>query len=111
MRQIVGATLRSAGHSVVEAADGQEAFELARADHALDLVITDLNMPRMDGISLVRELRKLSHFQGVPMLVLTTESSPARKQEGREAGATGWVVKPFNPERLLTAIARVVVRP
>jgi two-component system chemotaxis response regulator CheY len=110
MRQIVGATLRSAGHSVVEAADGQEALDLAREGQQLDLVITDLNMPRMDGITLVRELRRLPWFRGVPMLVLTTESSPERKLEGRAAGATGWVVKPFNPEKLLSAIARVVTK-
>ena len=108
MRQMVTVTLRSAGHEVVEAFDGREALDIARKQAPVDLVITDINMPNMDGITLVRELRQLAHYRNVPLLVLTTEASAQKKQEGKAAGATGWIVKPFNPERLLAAVARVV---
>ena len=108
MRQMVNVTLRSAGHEVLEACDGREALDLAIAQPAVDLVITDVNMPRMDGITLVRELRQLSHYRRVPLLLLTTESSPEKKSEGKAAGATGWMVKPFSPDKLLAIVARVV---
>jgi len=108
MRQMVSVTLRSAGHDVVEAFDGREALDIARKQPAVDLVITDINMPNMDGITLVKELRQLAHYRVVPLLVLTTEASEQKKQEGKAAGATGWIVKPFNPEQLLAAVARVV---
>jgi two-component system chemotaxis response regulator CheY len=107
MRQMVLLTLRVAGYDVVQACDGVEALELARRG-AVDLVLTDVHMPRMDGIALVRELRALPDYQFVPMLVLTTESSPEKKMEGKRAGATGWIVKPFNPPQLLATIARVI---
>ena len=107
MRQMVRATLQSAGYDVVEAADGEDALQFAR-DHAVDLVISDVNMPRMDGITLVRELRGLSTYKFTPMLVLTTESGQDTKQRGKQAGATGWIVKPFSPEQLLSTIARVL---
>ncbi len=107
MRQMVGFTLRRAGYEVVEAIDGVEALEYARGN-AVDLVLTDVNMPRMDGITLVRELRQLSPYKFVPMLVLTTEAGPEKKLQGKQAGATGWLVKPFNPEKLLATIARVL---
>ena len=108
MRQMVGLTLQSAGHEVVSAADGDEALELAKTGEPVDLVITDVNMPNMDGIALVRELRLLPQYKGVPLLVLTTDSTTERKSEGRQAGATGWIVKPFNPERLLETVAKVL---
>jgi two-component system chemotaxis response regulator CheY len=108
MRQMVGVTLKSAGYEVLEACDGQEALNLAKSQAAVDLVITDVNMPNMDGITLVRELRALPHYRGVPLLVLTTEASSEKKLEGKAAGATGWVVKPFSPDRLLATIARIV---
>ncbi|MFM2287365.1 MAG: hypothetical protein RL684_508 [Pseudomonadota bacterium] len=108
MRQMVGVTLKSAGHEVLAASDGKEALDLARDSAAVDLVITDVNMPVMDGITLVRELRALPHYKGVPLLVLTTESSAEKKMAGKEAGATGWIVKPFNPERLLATVAKVL---
>jgi two-component system, chemotaxis family, chemotaxis protein CheY len=108
MRQMVSVTLRSAGHVVVEARDGREALDIAKQPPAVDLVITDVNMPNMDGITLVRELRQLPHFRGVPLLVLTTEATEKKKMEGKAAGATGWIVKPFDPQRLLSAVARVV---
>ena len=107
MRQMVKATLVSAGYDVVEAADGQEALEYAR-ENPVDLVITDVNMPRMDGITLVSELRSLPTYRLTPVLLLTTESSMDKKMEGKRAGATGWIVKPFNPAQLLATLARVL---
>jgi len=107
MRQMVGVTLRSAGYHVVEAADGQEALDYAR-QHAVDLVLADVNMPRIDGIRLISALRALPSYRLTPLLLLTTESSPERKQEGKQAGATGWMVKPFNPDQLLATLSRVL---
>ncbi|HET9864096.1 MAG TPA: response regulator [Steroidobacteraceae bacterium] len=106
MRQMVRATLQSAGYGVVEAADGQEALEFARGN-LVDLVISDVNMPRMDGIRLVQELRALPGYRLTPLLLLTTESSHEKKQEGKLAGATGWIVKPFNPAQLLATLTRL----
>jgi two-component system chemotaxis response regulator CheY len=107
MRQMVNFTLKGAGYTVVQATDGVEALEYARTN-SVDLVLTDVNMPRMDGITLVRELRSLATYRYTPMLVLTTESSQEKKMQGKQAGATGWIVKPFNPEQLLATIARVL---
>jgi len=107
MRQMVNFTLKGAGYEVVQAVDGVEALEYAR-QHSVDLVLTDVNMPRMDGITLVKELRALPSYRYTPMLVLTTESSQDKKMQGKQAGATGWIVKPFNPDQLLATIARVL---
>jgi two-component system, chemotaxis family, chemotaxis protein CheY len=107
MRQIVSVALKKAGYDVVLTSDGAEALEFARRE-AVDLVITDVNMPNMDGIALVRELRQLDSYRLTPLLVLTTETSPEKKQQGKSAGATGWVVKPFSPERMLATIAKVL---
>ena len=107
MRQMVGQTLRAAGYEVIEAADGVQAFELAKGK-VVDVVITDVNMPNMDGITLVAQLRTLPNYRLVPLLLLTTESSPERKAQGKQAGATGWMVKPFNPDQLLATLARVL---
>jgi two-component system, chemotaxis family, chemotaxis protein CheY len=107
MRQMVHFTLKGAGYQVVQATDGVEALEYARTS-SVDLVLTDVNMPRMDGITLVRELRALATYRYTPMLVLTTESSTEKKMQGKQAGATGWIVKPFDPEQLLATIARVL---
>jgi two-component system chemotaxis response regulator CheY len=107
MRQMVNFTLKGAGYEVVQAIDGVEALEYARV-HSVDLVLTDVNMPRMDGITLVKELRALPAYRYTPMLVLTTESSQDKKMQGKQAGATGWIVKPFNPDQLLATIARVL---
>jgi two-component system chemotaxis response regulator CheY len=107
MRQMVEVTLTSAGYDVKQAENGQEALELA-GTQTFDLVITDVNMPQMDGLTLVRNLRGLPNYKHTPLLVLTTEHTPERKIEGREAGATGWLVKPFNPERLLATVAKVL---
>jgi two-component system chemotaxis response regulator CheY len=107
MRQMVEVTLTSAGYDVLQAKDGREALGLAGASN-FDLVITDVNMPEMDGLTLVRELRGLESYRHTPLLVLTTEATAERKMEGREAGATGWLVKPFNPEKLLATVAKVL---
>lgn len=107
---MVGVTLRGAGYEVIEASDGDEALEYAR-QHAVDLVLADINMPRMDGITLVAMLRTLPAYHFTPLLLLTTESSPERKLQAKQAGATGWMVKPFNPTQLLAAIARALGHP
>jgi two-component system, chemotaxis family, chemotaxis protein CheY len=107
MRQMVAVTLRAAGYEVVEASDGDEALEYARK-HRVDLVLADVNMPRMDGITLIAQLRTLSNYHLTPLLLLTTESSSERKMQGKQAGATGWMIKPFQPEQLLATLERVL---
>ncbi len=107
MRQMVSFTLKGAGHEVVEAVDGVDALSKARGKK-VDVVITDVNMPNMDGITLIKELRKLPNYRFVPMLLLTTESGMDKKQAGKAAGATGWLVKPFNPDSLLATVKRVL---
>jgi len=107
MRQMVAFTLTGAGFHVVEAVDGQDAYEKAQT-HAIDLVITDQNMPRLDGLGLTRKLRENPKFEGTPILILTTESSDQMKQAGKAAGATGWMVKPFDPSRLIEVIQKVI---
>ena len=108
MRQMVSFTLKGAGHDVVEASDGQQALNLAKGQSGIDLVISDVNMPNMDGITLIKHLRALPSFKFTPILMLTTESNADKKSEGRSAGATGWIVKPFNPEQLLATIGKVL---
>lgn len=107
MRKMVGFTLKSTGHEIVEASDGQEALDALRK-RPVDLVITDVNMPRMNGIELTRNLRALPAFSKTPIILLTTESDAEKKNLGRAAGATGWIVKPFNQEQLLSIVARVL---
>lgn len=107
MRNMVSATLQSAGHQVADADDGQNAFNKAKTA-SFDAVITDLNMPVMNGIELIKNLRSLPNYKYTPMLLLTTESSAEKKAEGKQAGATGWLVKPFNPEKLLSTVDRVL---
>jgi two-component system chemotaxis response regulator CheY len=104
MRQMVKLTLTSAGYAVTEAANGAEGLAKAKTAPA-DMVVTDLNMPVMDGLSLIRELRQLPAYRGVPIIFLTTESDAAVKQQAKEAGATGWITKPFKQEQLV-AVAR-----
>ena len=105
-RQMVRFTLEDAGYAVVEARDGRDA--LSKVPVPLHLVVTDLNMPNMDGIQLIRELRARADCKGVPILMLTTESQDTKKQEGRAAGATGWIVKPFQPEKLVAVVRKLV---
>ena len=107
MLHMVSFILTEGGHEVVNARDGVEALEVAKGN-AVDLVLTDVNMPYMDGITLVKELRALSSYKSIPMLMLTTESSPQKKMEGKAAGATGWMVKPVEPDRLLATVNKVL---
>ncbi len=105
MRKMVAAVLQGAGYEVAEAGDGVEALEVAKS-RSFDLVVTDHNMPRMDGVTLVRELRQLPSYDAVALIVLSTEVDPALKQKGREAGATGWMAKPFDPQRMLDIVGK-----
>mgnify|MGYP002664739939 CR=1 FL=1 len=107
MRKMVSFTLTNAGYNVVEAVDGEDAYEKAKT-HAIDLVLADQNMPRLDGLGLTRKLRDDPKFKTLPILILTTESSDQMKQAGRAAGATGWLVKPFDPVRLIEVIQKVI---
>ena len=107
IRQMVSFTLRGAGYDVVEARDGQDALDKAMHQD-FSLILTDLNMPRMDGLTLIKSLRILPGYKSAPILMLTTESSQAMKGEGRAAGATGWIVKPFDPTRLVEVVNKVL---
>ena len=106
VRQMVKFTLADAGYTVMEAIDGKDA--LAKLSGPVNLVITDLNMPNLDGIGLIRALRANPGFKGIPILMLTTESQDSTKQAGKAAGATGWIVKPFTPQQLLAVVKRVI---
>ncbi|MHB8972979.1 MAG: response regulator [Pirellulaceae bacterium] len=107
MRQMVSFTMKEAGFNVLEGANGQEALKRVEGQR-VDVVVTDLNMPVMDGITLIRQLRSNPLYKFTPILMLTTESQDSKKQEGKAAGATGWIIKPFNPQQLLGVIAKVV---
>lgn len=107
IRQMVSFTLKSAGYEVVEAIDGMDGLDKAKSK-AFNLVLTDQNMPRMDGLSLIKSLRTMPTFRSVPILMLTTESSDAMKSQGRAAGATGWLVKPFDPQKLIEVVKKVI---
>ncbi len=107
IRNMVAFTLKQASYETVEAVDGKDGLAKAQKEK-FDLVITDVNMPVMDGITLCGNLRALPAFRFTPILILTTESSPEIKQRGKAAGATGWLVKPFNPDKLLATIKRVI---
>lgn len=107
IRQMISFTLKGAGYEVVEASDGEEAYAKARRS-TVNLVLTDHNMPKMDGLTLIKSLRGLDEYKKVPLLVVTTESSDAMKAQGRAAGASGWLVKPFDPRRLLEVVKKVI---
>jgi len=107
IRNMVAFTLKSAGYEVVEAVDGQDGLEKAKA-RRVNLILTDQNMPRIDGLTLVKNLRALPDYKTAPILILTTESSDDMKSKGRAAGATGWLVKPFDPPRLLEVVKKVI---
>jgi len=107
MRQMVSFTLKRGGYDVIEAEHGQDALNKLQGT-TVDLVITDLNMPVMDGITLIQNLRLLPTMKSKPILMLTTEGLAAKKEQGKAAGATGWVVKPFDPEKLLLTISKVL---
>ncbi|HQP30382.1 MAG TPA: response regulator [Deltaproteobacteria bacterium] len=107
VRQMVAFTLRSAGYEVIEACDGRDALGQIKSA-SVDMVITDLNMPVMDGVELIKALRSEPAFKFTPIVMLTTESGVDKKTAGREAGATGWMVKPFKPEELLSVVKRLI---
>jgi two-component system chemotaxis response regulator CheY len=107
MRRMVVHVLKSGGYTVLEAGDGEEALQVARA-HRVDAILTDHNMPKMDGLALVRRLRASDDYARTPIMLLTTESSAEMKQKGRDAGASGWMVKPFDPDRLLEMFRKIL---
>lgn len=107
VRQMVSFTLKSAGYNVVEAKDGLDALGKLK-EGPVNMILTDLNMPNMDGIELIREVRADSSHKFIPIIMLTTESQADKKQEGKAAGATGWIVKPFKPEQLLAVVKKVL---
>lgn len=107
MRQMVSFTLRQGGFDVIEAVHGQDALDKLQK-LPVDLIITDLNMPVMDGITLIQHVRKQPAMRSKPILMLTTEGLAAKKEQGKAAGATGWIIKPFDPEKLLVTIAKVL---
>lgn len=107
VRQMVSFTLKEAGYEVVEAVDGKDALAKLNGK-SVHMVITDLNMPNLDGIGLIREVRVNPVYKFIPIVMLTTESQDSKKQEGKAAGATGWIVKPFKPEQLITVVKKVL---
>lgn len=106
VRQMVSFTLKNEGHNVIEAVDGKDA--LGKLTGQVDMIITDLNMPNMDGIEFIRQVRVKPAYKFIPIIMLTTESQAQKKQEGKTAGATGWIVKPFKPEQLLAVVGKVL---
>ena len=107
LRQMVSFVLRGGGYEVIEAADGLDALSKLNGQD-LDLFLSDINMPKMDGIELTRKLRAMPQYKFVPIVLLTTESHPEKKQECKAAGATAWIVKPFSPDQLLAVVKKVV---
>ena len=107
IRQMVAFTLKNAGYDVVEAGDGMDGLTKAKSQ-GFNLVLTDQNMPRMDGLTMIKSLRELPQYKTTPILMLTTESSDAMKQQGRAVGATGWLVKPFDPQKLVEVVKKVI---
>jgi two-component system chemotaxis response regulator CheY len=107
VRQMVRFTLQQAGYDVIEANDGREAFEKI-AQNQIHMLVTDLNMPNLNGIELVKKVRAMPQYRFIPIVLLTTESQAAKKQEGKAAGATGWIVKPFKPDQLINVVKKVL---
>jgi len=107
IRQMVAFTLKAAGYTVIEAVDGQDGLDKAKAN-SVNLILTDQNMPKMDGLTLIKTLRALPQYKATPILMLTTESSDAMKSQGKAAGATGWLVKPFDPQKLMDVVKKVI---
>lgn len=107
MRQMISFTLKEAGFDIVEAEHGQDALNKLNGG-PVDMLITDLNMPVMDGLELIRQVRALPQFKYIPIVMLTTESQAEKKQEGKAAGATGWIVKPFTPDQLVGVVNKVL---
>ena len=107
MRKMVSHTLVANGYTCLEAADGQEGLDVMNKNK-VDLVITDYNMPVMNGLDYTSAIRKIERYKFIPILLLSTEGSDALRQAAKERGATGWIVKPFNPEKLLRIISKVL---
>lgn len=107
IRQMVNFTLKKEGHEVLSAEDGQIGLDTVKAEN-VDMILCDVNMPNMDGITMVSEVRKLPNCKFIPIIMLTTESQPEMKQKGKDAGATGWIVKPFKPEQLIGVLNKVL---
>ena len=107
IRQMVAFTLKGAGYEVVEAVDGQDGLDKAKSQ-SINLVLTDQNMPKMDGLTLIKSLRALPQYKTTPILMLTTEAGDEMKSQGKAAGATGWLVKPFDPQKLLEVVKKVI---
>lgn len=107
IRQSISFILQQEGYETIEAQDGQEGLSVLAGGGPLDLIITDVNMPNLDGISFIRKAREIPAFKFTPILVLTTESQGTKMNEGKEAGATGWIVKPFNAEKLIGIVKKV----
>lgn len=107
VRRVVGIALRGAGYNVVEASDGKDALSKLTGEK-INLIISDVNMPNMDGISLVKEIKQLPNYKFTPIIMLTTEGSDDKKRAGQQAGAKAWVVKPFKPEEMLKAVSMLV---
>ncbi len=108
VRQLVSFALKDAGYETIEAEDGQDAVRKLAAAPSVSLVVTDLHMPNMDGLQLIREIRQSSTHKFVPIVMLTTESKPEMKNEGRSAGASGWIVKPFEPPQLVGVVKKLL---
>jgi two-component system chemotaxis response regulator CheY len=108
VRQVISFTLKSAGYDVIEGIDGADALTKL-ASQKVHLIICDVNMPNMDGISFVKEIKKSTDYQFIPIIMLTTESQERKKQEGQAAGAKAWVVKPFRPEQMLSAVSKLIM--
>ncbi|MET0391144.1 MAG: response regulator [Polyangiales bacterium] len=107
LRKLVANTLTTAGHQVVEAANGAEGLEMLKT-RTFNLIISDINMPVMDGLTFIKNVRNIAAYKFTPILVLTTEMDPNKKKVAKESGATGWLVKPFDPEQLLNTIRKVL---
>ncbi len=107
IRQMISFTLQNEGYEVIQAVDGLDALNKL-SNIQVDMVLTDLNMPNMDGIELIKQLRTIQNYKFVPIVFLTTESQQEKKQQGKQAGATGWIVKPFNPEQLIGVVKKLL---
>jgi len=108
LRQVVSIALKGAGYDVIEACDGKDALTKL-SGQKVHLIISDVNMPKMDGITLVKEIKQMANYKFTPIIMLTTESQEAKKQEGQAAGAKAWVVKPFQPDQMLTAVSKLIL--
>lgn len=106
--EVVGFTLEEAGYQVHKGCDGLNGLEVLKAVGKVDLILTDLHMPNLDGIGFIKEVRQIDDYKFIPILFLTTESQQEKKQQAKDAGATGWIIKPFAPDKLLAAVARVI---